>query len=31
MSLPNKLHQDVPDGEDEDQNVEISSWGTPKK
>ena len=31
MSLPNKLHQDIPDGEDEDQNVEISSWGTPKK
>ena len=31
MSLPNKLHQDVPDGEDEEQNVEISSWGTPKK
>ena len=31
MSLPNKLHQDVPDGEDEDQNVELSSWGTPKK
>ena len=31
MSLPNKLHQDVPDGVDEDQNVEISSWGTPKK
>ena len=31
MSLPNKLHQDVPDGEEEDQNVELSSWGTPKK
>ena len=31
MSLPNQLHQDVPDGEDENQNVEISSWGTPKK
>ena len=31
MSLPNKLHQDVPDGEAEDQNVELSSWGTPKK
>jgi seryl-tRNA synthetase len=31
MSLPNILHQDIPDGKDEDQNVEISSWGTPKK
>jgi seryl-tRNA synthetase len=31
MSLPNILHQDIPDGEGEDQNVEISSWGTPKK
>jgi len=31
MSLPNILDPDIPDGEDEDQNVEIFSWGTPRE
>ena len=31
MSLPNILNQDIPDGENEDQNLEIFSWGKPKK
>jgi seryl-tRNA synthetase len=31
MSLPNILNQDIPDGEDENQNLEIFSWGKPKK
>ncbi|MDU8911113.1 serine--tRNA ligase [Aestuariicoccus sp. MJ-SS9] len=30
MGLPNLLHADVPDGEDEDDNLEISRWGTPR-
>ncbi len=29
-SLPNIMSDDVPDGEDEDQNVEIRKWGEPK-
>ncbi|MCC1491598.1 serine--tRNA ligase [Cognatishimia sp. F0-27] len=31
MGLPNVLHADVPDGEDEDDNVEIRRWGTPRE
>ncbi len=31
MSLPNLPYDDVPDGEDEDDNVEINRWGTPKE
>jgi seryl-tRNA synthetase len=31
MSLPNILNQDIPDGEDENQNLEIFSWGKPRK
>lgn len=30
MSLPNLPMDDVPDGEDEDDNVEIHRWGEPK-
>lgn len=30
MSLPNILAEDVPDGADENDNVEIRSWGTPR-
>ena len=29
MSLPNVMYDDVPDGADEDDNVEIHRWGTP--
>lgn len=29
-SLPNILAEDVPDGADEDENVEVRSWGEPK-
>ena len=29
MSLPNRPYPDVPEGADEDDNVEISRWGTP--
>ncbi|MDA7426560.1 serine--tRNA ligase [Thalassococcus lentus] len=31
MELPNVMHADVPDGEDEDDNVEIRRWGTPRE
>ena len=31
MSLPNLLDASVPDGADEDDNVEIKSWGTPRE
>ena len=31
MSLPNILEKDIPDGENEDQNREIFSWGEPKE
>ena len=31
MSLPNILNQDIPDGEDENQNLEIFSWGKLRK
>ena len=30
MSLPNILDKDIPDGEDENQNREIFSWGQPR-
>ena len=30
MSLPNLPFDDVPDGEDEDDNVQIHEWGTPR-
>ena len=30
MSLPNVMYDDVPDGADEDDNVEIHRWGTPR-
>ncbi|WP_317055230.1 serine--tRNA ligase [Roseovarius rhodophyticola] len=30
MGLPNLALDDVPDGEDEDDNVEIKRWGTPR-
>ena len=29
MGLPNSPYDDVPDGDDEDDNVEIHRWGTP--
>lgn len=29
-AIPNQPHADVPAGKDEDDNVEISRWGTPK-
>lgn len=29
MGIPNLPHADVPDGKDEDDNVEIRRWGTP--
>ena len=29
MTLPNIPHDDVPDGNDEEDNVEINRWGTP--
>ena len=28
--IPNLLHEDVPDGLDESENVELSKWGTPR-
>ena len=31
MGIPNTLHEDVPDGKDEDDNVEIATWGKPKQ
>ena len=30
MGLPNLPMEDIPDGEDEDDNVEIHRWGTPR-
>ncbi len=30
MSLPNLPYDDVPDGADEDDNVEVKRWGTPR-
>jgi len=31
MKLGNILHEDVPEGKDENDNVEIKRWGTPRK
>ena len=31
MGIPNTLHEDVPDGKDEEDNVEIATWGEPKQ
>ena len=31
MSLPNAVYDDVPDGEDEDANEEVRTWGTPRE
>ncbi len=31
MSLPNLIADDVPDGADEDDNVQIHTWGNPQK
>ena len=31
MSLPNILDRDIPDREDENQNIEIFSWGQPRE
>jgi len=31
MGLPNLLHDSVPDGRDENANVEVRRWGTPKQ
>jgi len=31
MGLPNLPYDDVPDGADEDDNVEINSWGSPRE
>jgi seryl-tRNA synthetase len=30
MSLPNMVYDDVPQGVDEDENVEVRTWGAPK-
>jgi len=30
MSLPNMIYGDVPDGDDEDANEEVRTWGAPK-
>jgi len=31
MTVPNLLHESVPDGEDEEDNVEVRAWGEAKK
>ncbi|MEM9242547.1 MAG: serine--tRNA ligase [Pseudomonadota bacterium] len=31
LQLPNLLHESVPDGKDENDNVELRHWGEPKK
>ncbi len=31
MSLPNLVHESVPEGSDENDNIEIRKWGEPKK
>jgi len=31
MSLPNMIHDDVPDGDSEDDNIEVRTWGAPSK
>lgn len=30
MSLPNMVYDDIPDGSDEEDNVEVRTWGAPK-
>lgn len=30
-SIPNLLHESVPEGQDEDDNVEVKRWGTPRE
>ncbi|MDP0488481.1 MAG: serine--tRNA ligase, partial [Fusobacterium sp. JB020] len=31
MTVPNKYHESVPVGADEDQNIEVRRWGTPRE
>ena len=31
LGLPNLLHDSVPDGRDENANVEVRRWGTPRE
>ncbi|MBO6503887.1 MAG: serine--tRNA ligase [Kordiimonadaceae bacterium] len=31
MSLPNAVYDDVPEGDDEDANEEVRTWGTPRQ
>ena len=31
LGLPNMLHESVPDGRDENSNVEVRRWGTPRQ
>ncbi|MGB0404824.1 MAG: serine--tRNA ligase [Fusobacterium sp.] len=31
MTVPNKYHESVPVGVDEDQNIEVRRWGTPRE
>ncbi len=31
LNVPNMLHESVPEGADEDANVEVRKWGTPRK
>ncbi|EXF45643.1 seryl-tRNA synthetase [Pseudomonas sp. BAY1663] len=31
LSIPNLPHESVPVGSDEDENVEVRRWGTPKR
>ncbi len=31
LNIPNMLHESVPEGADEDANVEVRKWGTPRK
>jgi seryl-tRNA synthetase len=31
MGLPNMLHDSVPDGRDENSNIEVRRWGTPRE
>ena len=31
LALPNTLHEAVPDGRDENDNVELRRWGTPRQ
>lgn len=31
MSLPNAVYEDVPDGDDEDANAEVRTWGEPRQ